>query len=310
MYLVTGVGGQLASLAADEILNLVPADQLIFTASDINRIDPGNLNRWKDKGVEIRQLNYDDPEQMVEALSGVERMLLVSTWEIGPTRRKQHENAINAAKEAGVKYLAYTSFIGAEIADDTPLIASDHRDAEQKIMASGLEWNFIRNSLYVDNLFQLFPALAAHMGNTWRNNTGGVKSAYVARQDCANVAAAVLAGKGEPGKAYEVTGGDLYSEKEIFDMISAHTGWSAEYIEMTDDELYAFWDGLGVPREVTGDFSNSPVPFCSDDFVQNGASLRAGHFTRVTDTVEKLTGRKPLTPEEVMLKYESVLPRP
>ncbi|MBN4053952.1 NAD(P)H-binding protein [Haliea sp. AH-315-K21] len=308
MYLVTGVGGQLASKVADEMLNLLPAEELIFSASDISRIKPENLKRWREKGVDIRQANYDDIPQMKEAFEGVDRMLLVSTWEIGPIRRKQHANAIQAAKEKGVKYIAYTSFIGADIAENTPLVASDHRDTEQNILASGMQWNFIRNSLYFDSLFQLFAPLAANFGNKWRGNTGDVKSGYVAREDCSRVAAAVLAGKAETNQAYEVTGAELLSEKDLCQMVCDYSGWPGEYIEMTDEELYAYWDSQGVPREVTGDFSNSPVPFCSDDLVQNGASVRSGHFVKLTDTVEKLTGHKPQRAQDIIGQYEAFLP--
>lgn len=309
MYIVTGVGGQLNGKAADEILDLVPADQLIFTASDISHIAPQRLEKWRDLGVTIRRANYDDPAGMVGAFKGAERLLLVPTWSIGATRRKQHANAIDAAKAAGVKHIVYISFIGADIEKDTPPVASDHRFTEQKVIDSGLDWTFIRNSLYLDNWFQYFPPMAVVFGNKWHSNIGAVKGGFVAREDCARVAAALLAGKGKAKSVYTVTGPELISEKDIFDMICRATGWKAEYIPVTDEEYYAFLDSQHVPRTVTGDFSKSPIPLCSDDLVTNSASVRAGHFAFLTDTVEQLTGKKPLNVAEVFKVYADTLPR-
>lgn len=76
--------------------------------------------RWRDCGLTIREANYDNPEQLRKAYEGVERILLVSTWMIGPTRQKQHANAIDAAKSAGVQHIVYTSVVGADIEVDTP----------------------------------------------------------------------------------------------------------------------------------------------------------------------------------------------
>ena len=101
MHLVNGVGGQLASRAAEEILNHVPAKELVFCASRLDRIDPVNLMRWRDRGVTIREASYDNPEQLHKAYEGVERMLLVPTWMIGPTRRRSTLEAALQRKGPG-----------------------------------------------------------------------------------------------------------------------------------------------------------------------------------------------------------------
>ncbi|MER2555738.1 MAG: NAD(P)H-binding protein [Thauera sp.] len=309
MYLVNGVGGQLASRAAEEILNHVPAKELVFCASRLDRIDPVNLMRWRDRGVTIREASYDNPEQLHKAYEGVERMLLVSTWMIGPTRQQQHANAIDAAKRAGVEHIVYTSFVGAEIETDTPPVALDHRITEKNIIDSGLKWSFMRDTFYADAVIQYFPPLATLFGNLWRSNTGRKLVGYVAREDCSKVAAALLAGKGEPNSIHVVTGPELLSDKDIFDLICARTGWTAEFVDLSDEDYYAFWDSHNVPRSVTGDFSKSPIPLCSDDLVTNGTSIRAGHHTLLTDTVEKLTGCKPLSARTVLEKYIDQLPK-
>lgn len=310
-YLINGVDGQLGNVAAEEMLTLADPQKLIFCAPSLERVKPEYLKKWADLGVELREASYDNYDQMLESYKGVERMLLISTWAIGELRRNQHRNAIKAAKAAGVKYICYTSFCGAEIAENTPIIASDHRDTELAILESGLQYNFQRNMLYYDNLFAMFFPLAVNKNNNiWASNVNGVKCAYVLREDCSRVAAALLAGKGEPNEAYLVTGPELLSEEEIFKIASNYTGIDVEYKNFTTEELYKYWMGKGVPKTINGDFSSSIFPqgICADDLVGNGDSLRSGHFVKLTNTVEKLTSRKPVSAKDAVSRYKDVLP--
>ncbi|MCV2395156.1 NmrA family NAD(P)-binding protein [Actinotalea sp. M2MS4P-6] len=309
---MNGVDGQLGSVAAQELLTLVDPEDVILCAPSLDKIAPENRASWTDAGVELREASYDDYDQCVTAYKGADRMLLISTWAIGETRRIQHRNAINAAKAAGVGYIAYTSFNGAEIADDTPLIASDHRVTEQDILESGLEYNFQRNMLYYDNLILMFYPLAVLKNNAeWMSNIHGKKCGYVLREDCSRVAAALLAGKGEPNTAYTITGPELFSEAELFAEIDKQTGFTVTYGDCSTEELYEYWMGKGVPKTVQGDFSASIFPpgVCADDIVGNNASLASGHFERVTTAVEDLTGRKPVAVRDGLKKYLDLIPR-
>ena len=108
-------------------------------------------------------------------------------WMIGPTRQKQHANAIRAATSAGVKHIVYTSFVGAEIKVDTPPVALDHRITEKNIVDSGLQWNFMRDTFYADAVIQYFPPMAAgfSIANSRPGSTNGKYAGCVLiRSDC------------------------------------------------------------------------------------------------------------------------------
>lgn len=311
-YLMNGVDGQLGSVAADEVLKLLSPEECIFCAPAISRIPEAKKQKWTDQGVEIREASYDNYDQMIAAYSGADRMLLISTWAIGEERIRQHRNAIKAAKAAGVKHIIYTSFNGAEIEEDTPLIASDHRDTEQAILESGLNWNFQRNMLYYDNPILMFYPIAVLKNNCeWMSNMHGKKCAYVLREDCSRAAAALLAGKGEDNKAYTITGPELFSEAELFAEIDKQTGFSISYGDCSTEELYDYFSRRGVPKTIHGDFSNSifPAGICSDDLVGNNASIGSGHFEKLTDDYEKLTGLKPVPVRIGLKKYLDKLPQ-
>ena len=134
--------------------------------------------------------------------------------------------------------------------------------------------------------------------------------AFVARDDVAAVAAAILLGAGEPNTGYDVTGPDLITYREVGEMISELSGAPIAIVDLTDDEMYAMWDALGVPRDASGDFSRSPVPWASDGMVTFGRMIRAGHLARVTDVVERFTGRKPRALRDLMIERQPGWPTP
>lgn len=306
--LMTGVDGHVGGIAAEEVLKYVAPEKLIFSAPSLAWIKKPKFERWEKLGVEFREAPYDDETKLEKAFADVDRLFMLSTMAIGEKRREQHFNAVQAAKNAGVKHIIYSSFKGAEIAENTPEIAIDHRYTEQLILKSGMNYNFMRNCLYYDNLLTLFVPLAAKLGNVWHANSLGGKAGFVAREDVAKVAAALAAGKGQKNHAYFVTGPDLLSDEDVFNSCETVTGWKCKFDYVSDEELYAFCDSINIPRTMTGDFSKSPVRICGDDIVDNGRSIRLGYFNVVSDTVKELLGREPLSVYDVVKQYKDILP--
>jgi NAD(P)H dehydrogenase (quinone) len=97
--------------------------------------------------VEVRAADYSRPETLASALAGVDRLLLISRSENG-TRKIQHRNVINAAKDAGVGLIAYTSILHA---DTSPLLlAEEHRDTEAALAEAGVPFVLLRNGWYAE----------------------------------------------------------------------------------------------------------------------------------------------------------------
>jgi NAD(P)H dehydrogenase (quinone) len=302
MYAVTGVGGYVGAQTARRLMEKVPASQIIVTSRN-----DAVLAEWRAKGVQARKADYDDKAAMIEAFRGADALFMVSAMQVGAVRRVQHRNAIEAAKAAGVKRIVYTSFLGAgDPAIDSFEIA-DHRYTEGLILESGLSWNFMRNSQYGDAMAENQAAIAISTGKSI-GNTGNGRVAFITRDDVAATAAALLAGAGERDRAYDVTGPASVSWSDVAALITEISGVPIEVVDLTDEQMYAMWDALGVPREATGDFSRSPVPWCSDGMVSLGREIRLGHLSTVTDQVEKLTGQKPRTLRELMLEKRATWP--
>ncbi|KAI9740609.1 MAG: hypothetical protein M1834_005190 [Cirrosporium novae-zelandiae] len=308
----TGVDGHLVGIAANYALELAgPNDKLIFSSPNLDGIPNETKERWTSKGAEVCFASYDDVPSMEKVFKDADVVGFVSTWMIGNIRRQQMRRAISVAKRVGAKRLCYTSCIGAGIEKDTPLVASDHRDTEQAIYETGLAWNIQRDNLYLDTYFWwFFPWIAKFCDNKWHWNSGGTPASFVAREDCGRVYGALMMGKSEPNVVHDVTGPEMYSDYDLLKMACEHTGWKCEIVEITDEQAYEYWGSLGLPRNSEGDFSKSPIPICCDDIVQNQRSTRLGIMSVSSDSVERLTGRKPLSAKDVMLQYEEFLPRP
>ncbi len=294
MYVVTGVGGYVGAQTARRLLERVPASQITVTSRN-----DAVLAEWRARGARACKADYNDKASLIEAFRDAEAVFIVSAMEVGEKRRAQHRNAVEAAKQAGVKRVVYTSFLGAGDPNIDSFEIADHRFTEKLILASGLGWNFMRNSQYGDAMAENQAAIAITTGKSI-GNTGDGRVAFISRDDVAAVAAALLAGAGERNKAYDVTGPAAVSWRDVAAIITEVSGVPIEVVDLTDEQMYAMWDSLGVPREATGDFSRSPVPWCSDGMVSLARQIRFGNLSAVTNVVEELTGRKPKSLRDLM----------
>lgn len=302
MYVITGVSGYVGNAVAENLLATVPADQIIVTSRN-----PEVLERWTQRAVAARRADYEDADSLRDAFAGGTRLFLVSAMEAGPNRQRQHRNAVEAAQAAGIEHIVYTSFIGTERPDVNSHEVADHKFTEALIRDSGLTWNMLRNNQYADAMAENQAAIAITSGQSI-GNTGDGKVAFVARDDVAAVAAEILKGAGEPNTGYDVTGPEMFTYREVGEMIIELSGAPIRIVDLSDDEMYAMWDALGVPREATGDFSNSPVPWCSDGMVSFGQMVRSGSMAKVTDVVERFTGRPPRRLRDLMLERRAGWP--
>lgn len=304
-YIITGADGQLGGRVANNMLNQVSDEQLIFTCPFPERLPKEKKENWETQGVALRVANYDNKAQMIEAFAGAERMFMVSGVLNGPIRVQQHQNTIDAAKEAGVKHITYTSFFGANREGYDQYVLPDHTATEKYLSESGIEHNIMRNTLYLENYLLNSVMLANISDYKWITNAGETAAAFIPKDDSGRVGTALLLGKGEPNKDYDVTG-NLITQRQICEMVAKASGIDFEYVPVDDEEFLRYLDSVHIPRETSGDYSKSPVPWCANDMLTNEGGIRKGQMAIQTDTVEKLTGRKPMNASELIDRYSFV----
>jgi len=274
---VTGATGHLGRLAVEALLNGgIPAGQLVATGRRTEA-----LADLAERGVVVRRADFDDPESLREAFAGAERLLLVSGSEVGQ-RARQHANAIEAAKAAGVRFIAYTSITRADTS--TLLLAEEHRATEQLLADSGIPHALLRNSWYLENYTGQLPVYLEH-GIAGAAGVGRVSAAT--RADYAAAAAAVVAGEGHEGAVYEL-GGAPFTMAELADVVSAATGEEVGYTDLPVEQYKAVLVGAGLPQPVAAVYADG------DRGVADGELLVQG------DDLEKLLGRTPTTLAEAV----------
>lgn len=306
-YIITGVDGKLGGRIAKNMLKEVSPGDLILTCPDLSRMNKDTLLKWQSLGVSVREANYNDPQGMEKAFQGGDRIYIVSGVLIGEKRVQQHKNVINAAKKAGVSHITYTSFLGAtDPAYAHVYVTPDHTATEEYLSQCGVNYNVMRNNLYMENYLSTSVMLALMSGNKWYTTAGEGKGTFIAKDDSARVATALLLGKGDKNKAYNITGGESISQRDICSLISELSGINIEYCPVDKNEFFDYLDSMHIPRDTDQDFSKSPVPWCGNDMVTNEASIAEGLMDVHSDAVELLTGRKPLTARELAKEYSYI----
>ncbi|MCQ8873608.1 SDR family oxidoreductase [Mesorhizobium sp. LMG17149] len=278
--LVTGASGQLGRGVINHLLDTfkVPAGRIIATTRN-----PENLAELAARGVITRAADFDDTLSLEAAFKGADRVLIISTGEIDllhGKRLRQHQNAVAAAKKAGVSHLLYTSMPNPEPVSPV-LFANDHYGTEQAIKASGIPYTIFRNGWYQENLFMALPHAIA--SGKWYTSAGEGRVAPGARDDMAAAIAAGLAAVSNESKTYTLTGPQAYTTAEIAALVSEVTGKPLDVVQVSDEALTEGVKASGVPE----DFAEVIVSF--------DANTRAGRIAMVTDAIESLSGRTPKT---------------
>lgn len=224
--IISGASGHLGGLAVEELLHRgVNPHNLILVSRT-----PEKLDRYAQLGASVRFGDFMKPGSLPAAYAGGDRMLLISISTGGSERAELQQGAIDAAKRAGVKQIAYTSFVNMD--HNTSPIAHDHRVTEEYLKRSGVAWTMLRNSIYMDGLV----AQAARMVKSGRAVVppDETRVGYVTRADCAAAAAAVLITPGTENRAYDITGPQLVGVREIADAASAVTGKHIDIVQGTE----------------------------------------------------------------------------
>ncbi|GIH01958.1 NAD(P)-dependent oxidoreductase [Rhizocola hellebori] len=230
----------------------------------------------------VMRAEYADLQAVRDALTGVRTALMVSASE-SLDRVEQHRTFIDAAAEAGVQHLVYTSFYGAA-PDATFTLARDHWATEQYIRASGLAFTFLRDNLYAD-----FLAFMVGEDGVIRGPAGGGRVAAVAQDDIADVATEVLrAPDAHVGQTYDLTGPQALTLAEIAATIAEHTGRAVSYRAETLEEAYASRAGYGAPD------------WQVDAWVSTYTAIAAGEMSGVSDAVARVTGHAPRSLAELL----------
>ncbi|HDC4473004.1 TPA: SDR family oxidoreductase [Enterobacter cloacae] len=269
MIAITGATGQLGRLVIEQLLKTVPANQIVAIVRN-----PAKAEALSQQGIVVRQGDYTDQAALTTALKGVKKLLLISSSEVGQ-RATQHQNVINAAKAAGVIFIAYTSLLHA---DNSPLgLHVEHVATEKALATSSIPYALLRNGWYTENYLASAPPALEH--GVFIGAAGEGKIASATRADYAAAAAKVVSEEGHAGKVYELAGDSAWTLSELAAELSKQSGKPMVYQNMSEADFAAALKSVGLPAGLADMLADSDV----------GAS-KGGLFDD-SHTLSKLIGR-------------------
>lgn len=237
MIVVTGATGNLGHHVVEGLLGKVPPLEIVAAVRSADK-----AARTTPRGVVVRRADYDAPATLRTAFEGAEKVLLVSSSEVG-RRVKQHAAVIDAAKAAGVKLLAYTSVLGGE--RSTIALAKEHQETEQLVRASGIPYVFLRNGWYLENYTENLGAALQHGAILGCADGGRIGAAT--RADYAAAAVEVLTGIGHENRVYELSGDVPFTMAELAAEVARQSGKPVVYRDLPPEQYEAALTSAGVP---------------------------------------------------------------
>lgn len=265
MIAITGASGELGRLVIKCLLKRISADQITGLIRD-----PSKAQGLVNLGVALRHADYNEPGTFAKALKGVDTLLLISSNETG-VRTTQHRTVIDAAKASGIKLIAYTSVLHADVSSLG--LAADHRDTEEALRESGIPYVLLRNGWYSENYLANVPSALEHGVLLGSAADGRISSAP--RADYAEAAAVVLTTEGQAGKVYELAGDSSYTLSDLASMISQNTEKPVIYQDLPQSEFEAVLSSIGLPAGLAALLADSDAAAAQGALYDDSGMLSA-----------------------------------
>lgn len=274
---ITGATGQLGRLVVEKLKQRVNAESLVALVR--------SPEKAADLGIEAREFDYTKLGALVDPLQGIDHLLLISGSEVGQ-RKAQHQNIIEAAQKAGIKWIVYTSLLHADTSSLS--MAVEHLETEELLKASSISYTILRNGWYTENYTVSVPA--AVKAGAFIGSAGDGKISSAAREDYAEAAAVVLTSEGHQGKMYELAGDVAYTLKDLAVEISSQVGKDIPYQNLSEEEYAGVLKSLGLPEGLAQAIADWDIGASKDSLFDDNrvlSKLIGRPTTVLVDTVKK-----------------------
>ncbi|HHW3954737.1 TPA: SDR family oxidoreductase [Raoultella planticola] len=280
MIAITGATGQLGHLVLQNLLKTTAASQIVAIVRN-----PAKAEALSQQGIVVRQADYTDEAALTAALQGVDKLLLISSSEVGQ-RTPQHRNVIHAAKAAGVKFIAYTSLLHA---DKSPLgLHVEHVETEKMLAESGIPYALLRNGWYTENYLASAPPALEH--GVFIGAAGDGKIASATRADYAEAAARVIAQEGHAGKVYELAGDEAWTLSELAAALSKQSGKNVVYQNLSEADFAAALKSVGLPAGLADMLADFDIGASKGGLFDDSRTLSALIGRPTTPLAESIKG--------------------
>jgi uncharacterized protein YbjT (DUF2867 family) len=271
MILITGASGMVGRAVLEEMRKTKrPVKAMYRNAEDAKKLHTGVASVLAD---------FADKESLQSALKGIETVYLVCSPI--PQLVELESNVIEGCKEAGVRNIVLNSAMGA--GDYGKSFPSWHRKVEEKLEASGLNYAILRPNGFMQNIVT-YNAPSIRAQGAFYAAMGNAKTSLIDVRDIAGVAAKALADPGaHVGKRYELNGPQALSNADVAAKISRVVGRPVQYVDIPEEAQRKAMLDAGMPEwQVTA-------------LLELQQYYVSGKCAAVTDVLQKLLGRAPIT---------------
>jgi NAD(P)H dehydrogenase (quinone) len=282
MIVMTGANGRLGRSVAQMIAKRGASGEVTLTTRD-----PAKIADLTALGFKTVQADFADRESMRAAFEGATVALMISMPGPIEERIPLHRNAFDAAKDARVGRLIYTSRVNPTYESLYPF-AEIHAFSEGYLKAIGLTTTIVRNNEYVENVVKIISGAKDPSKLMLPGATGKVP--YIAMADIAEILTILLLEDGHAGKTYELNGPEALSRSDIAKIVTDATGRPTTALPITGEEFGQFMQDQGRPAFVV-------------EMVKGlHAAIDAGEFAKVWPDAAELLRRPTQSPQDYLRK--------
>jgi NAD(P)H dehydrogenase (quinone) len=282
---ISGAGGNLGKATLKHLERLVGPERIVAATRH-----PEQLASEAARGVEVRFADFNKPESLNAAYRGVDRLLIISSGNyqeiLAGKRVGQHLGAIDAAVNAGVSHIAYTSCADAGNSDIKDHSVNDHSRTEDGLAKSGIEWTALRNNIYMGGVAYFLSVLICGREILLPGETGA--PCWVSHEDCARSAAYLLAQKSDIGGPVEITGPEALDFAELAERWGKGNGRTIRPAILPPEEIIERVVAKGVPRAT------------AQGIVGNASGVMRYLKVKPSDAVLRITGTAPESVDGVL----------
>ncbi|MDC6391171.1 MULTISPECIES: SDR family oxidoreductase [Flavobacteriaceae] len=257
---ITGATGQLGQLVVQKLKDKNPDAKLVALVR--------NPDKAKPLGIEAKAFDYEQPEALPKALEDIDRLVFISGSEIGK-RETQHKNVINAAKQAQVKQIAYTSLLHADTS--SMILAPEHLATEKMLQDSGIPHTILRNGWYTEN-YTAGLKQAVEQGAII-GSAGDGKISSATREDYAEAIAETIINDDHTGKTYELAGDQTFTMQDLAAEVSKQTGKNIEFVNLPEAEYAQKLQEIGLPEGMAKAFASLDYSASKNDLHDESGEL-------------------------------------
>lgn len=246
---------------------------------------------FENQGINAQIFSFEDKSSLCSLFENGDRLFLLN-----PLVEQMHDyidNALEAAKETGIRFVLRNSGFGAD-ANSAILLNKLQGTADEMVISSGIKYTIARPNSFMQNYSVYYGEMIKHTNSIFLGHGAG-KVSHIDIRNFAELYSQILITPDEYSEnIYDLTGDEAISNYEIADIISECTAKKVTYIPISDDEGIEGMKKAGMP------------PWNIEVLTSMNQMIRDNSASEITSTYKNLTGQSTISFNQFALEHSGV----